>query len=288
MRVLEMLPYLLCTLFLFAAGCAQETDFQRSIPLEGQSNFRDIGGYKTVDGQTVRSGIVFRSGELHGLTEKDVQTLSELGIGTVVNFLSPAEIEARGADVLPAGTKEVLQPIESGDGLVAEVLEARRTGDFSKVPADLNPKLHELLVDEAQEQYAALIRAIIAAEGEPLAYHCSHGIHRTGTATAIILSALGVPWESVRSDYLLSNETRASEVGPRLEQLRLAAAETFGQDPADVNMTNINAFYILEGSYIDGTLNRIEEEYGDIETYLKKGLGLSEEEIGLLRHRLLK
>jgi len=288
MRVLEMLPYLLCTLFLFAAGCAQETDFQRSIPLEGQSNFRDIGGYKTVDGQTVRSGIVFRSGELHGLTEKDVQTLSELGIGTVVNFLSPAEIEARGADVLPAGTKEVLQPIESGDGLVAEVLEARRTGDFSKVPADLNPKLHELLVDEAQEQYAALIRAIIAAEGEPLAYHCSHGIHRTGTATAIILSALGVPWESVRSDYLLSNETRASEVGPRLEQLRLAAAETFGQDPADVDMTNINAFYILEGSYIDGTLNRIEEEYGDIETYLKKGLGLSEEEIGLLRHRLLK
>ena len=288
MRVLEMLPYLLCTLFLFAAGCAQETDFQRSIPLEGQSNFRDIGGYKTVDGQTVRSGIVFRSGELHGLTEKDVQTLSELGIGTVVNFLSPAEIEARGADVLPAGTKEVLQPIESGDGLVAEVLEARRTGDFSKVPADLNPKLHELLVDGAQEQYAALIRAIIAAEGEPLAYHCSHGIHRTGTATAIILSALGVPWESVRSDYLLSNETRASEVGPRLEQLRLAAAETFGQDPADVDMTNINAFYILEGSYIDGTLNRIEEEYGDIETYLKKGLGLSEEEIGLLRHRLLK
>ena len=288
MRVLEMLPYLLCTLFLFAAGCAQETDFQRSIPLEGQSNFRDIGGYKTVDGQTVRSGIVFRSGELHGLTEKDVQTLSELGIGTVVNFLSPAEIEARGADVLPAGTKEVLQPIESGDGLVAEVLEARRTGDFSKVPADLNPKLHELLVDEAQEQYAALIRAIIAAEGEPLAYHCSHGIHRTGTATAIILSALGVPWESVRSDYLLSNETRASEVGPRLEQLRLAAAETFGQDPADVDMTNINAFYILEGSYIDGTLNRIEEEYGDIETYLKKGLGLSEEKIGLLRHRLLK
>jgi len=288
MRVLEMLPYLLCTLFLFAAGCAQETDFQRSIPLEGQSNFRDIGGYKTVDGQTVRSGIVFRSGELHGLTEKDVQTLSELGIGTVVNFLSPAEIEARGADVLPAGTKEVLQPIESGDGLVAEVLEARRTGDFSKVPADLNPKLHELLVDEAQEQYAALIRAIIAAEGEPLAYHCSHGIHRTGTATAIILSALGVPWESVRSDYLLSNETRASEVGPRLEQLRLAAAETFGQDPADVDMTNINAFYILEGSYIDGTLNRIEEEYGDIETYLKKGLGLSEEEIGHLRHRLLK
>jgi protein-tyrosine phosphatase len=287
MKGSELRPVLLCTLFVLAAGCAQETEFQRSIPLEGQSNFRDIGGYKTADGQTVRTGIVFRSGELHGLTEKDVKTLSDLGIGTVVNFLIPTEIEARGADVLPAWTKEVFQPIESGDGLVAEAQQARRTGDFSKVPADLNPKLHELLVDEAQKQYAALIREIIAAEGEPLAYHCSHGIHRTGTATAIILSALGVPWESVRSDYLLSNETRAAEVGPRLEKLRLAAAETFGQDPADVDMTNIKAFYILEGSYIDGSLKRIEDGYGGIDGYLKQGLGLSDEEIKLLRERLL-
>jgi len=279
---------MLWCLFFLLGGCAQDSAFERSIPLEGQSNFRDIGGYATEDGKTVRTGIVYRSGELHALTENDLATLSGLGVATVASFLIPAEIEARGADVLPAGTKEIHLPIESGDGLVAEVQEARRTGDFTRVPADLNPKLHELLVDEAREQYAALIRAIIAAEGTPLAYHCSHGIHRTGTATAILLAACGVPWETVREDYLLSNETRAAEVGPRLEQLRQLAAETFGQDPADVDMTNINAFYVLEGSYIDGTLARIEDGYGGIDGYLREGLGLTDDEIELLRRRMLE
>ena len=59
----------------------------------------------------------------------------------------------------------------------------------------------------------------------------------------------------MREDYLLSNECRAEEIGKRTEQLRLAAAKTFGIAPEAVDMTNINAFYILEGSYIDGTLN---------------------------------
>ncbi|MHC4904459.1 MAG: tyrosine-protein phosphatase, partial [Planctomycetota bacterium] len=168
-----------------------------------------------------------------------------------------------------------------------EVSHARRTGDFSKVPADLNPKFHELLVDEARQQYAALIRQIIRSDGQPLVYHCSHGIHRTGTATAIILSAVGVPWDTVRQDYLLSNETRAQEIEKRTSQLRTAAAKTFDIDESEVDMTNINAFYILESDYIDGSLKQIEQKYGGIENYLKNGLGLSEKEINKLKEILL-
>jgi hypothetical protein len=53
-------------------------------------------------------------------------------------------------------------------------------------------------------------------------------------------------------------------------------------------MTNINAFYILEGDYIDGTLKYIEQEYESIEHYLMKGLGLSNAEISLLKSQLLE
>jgi protein-tyrosine phosphatase len=268
-------------------GCAPTNEFERSIPLDGQTNFRDVGGYETVDGETVKTGILYRSGELHALSDADVQTLDNLGIETVVSFLIPKEIEVRGGDRLPEGTRQVLLPIEAGGGLVGEVGKARNTGDFSKVPADLNPKFHELCAEEAKEQYAALIREIIKADGRPLAYHCSHGIHRTGTGTAIILSAVGVPWETVREDYLLSNEMRAEEIEKRTEQLRQAAAKTFGIAPEEVDMTNINAFYILEGSYVDGTLKIINEQYEGIDNYLTKGLGLSPEEVETLRNRLL-
>jgi protein-tyrosine phosphatase len=271
------------------SGCGiQPERFERSVPLEGQSNFRDVGGYETIDGRTVKTGVLYRSGELHALTDADVQILDDLGIQSVVSFLIPAEIEARGADRLPEGTKEVLLPIEAGGGLVVEVSKARNTGDFSKVPPDLNPTFHEILTEEAQAQYAALIREIIKADGQPLAYHCSHGIHRTGTGTAIILSAVGVPWETVRQDYLLSNDMRAEEISMRTEQLRQAAAKTFGISPDEVDMTNINAFYILEGSYIDGTLKVIDGQYNGIDNYLTEGLGLTPEEIEQLKLALLE
>ena len=273
--------------FLFFSGCSNETAFKRSIPLEGQSNFRDIGGYETVDGRTVKTGIVYRSGRLHALTDQDVETLESLGVKTDVNFLTHQENNAAGADRIPSDAREINLPIDTDDGLAVELIEARKTGDFSKVPPELNPMLHEILVDEARQQYAALIREIIRSDGQPLVYHCSHGIHRTGTATAIILYAVGVPWETVRQDYLLSNETRAEEIEKRTAQLRTAAAKTFDIEESEVDMTNINAFYILESNYIDGTLKQINKKYGSIENYFDKGLKLSQDEIDELKEILL-
>ena len=41
----------------------------RHVPLEGQPNFRDLGGYRTTDGRMLKWGEVYRSGELGQLTE---------------------------------------------------------------------------------------------------------------------------------------------------------------------------------------------------------------------------
>ena len=45
---------------------------QRVIDLEGCLNFRDLGGYPTGDGRTVRWQQVYRSDALHHLTPADV------------------------------------------------------------------------------------------------------------------------------------------------------------------------------------------------------------------------
>lgn len=263
------------------------TSDHRRIALDGQSNFRDVGGYTTEDGKRVRMGRVFRSGELNNLSDEDLRALQKLKIGTVVNFLTEEEIRKRGKDRLPAGVEELSQPIESDDGLVAAVLQARKTADFSGLSADLNPQFHRLLVEQAKAQYASLFREIIRSD-KPLAFHCSHGVHRTGTAAAILLWSLDVPWETVRQDYLLSNRYRRQDVEKRIQQLRQLAAKNQRIAADEVDMTNIRAFYVLKGNYIDATRDQIIEGYNSIDGYLTEGLGLTDDEIRKLRDRLLQ
>jgi protein-tyrosine phosphatase len=291
------LVIVLCLVWIIAfAGCMslKKNDpsidvTKRHIRLDGQSNFRDIGGYKTIDGQTVKWGQVYRSGELPRLTDEDVAILQKLDIRMVHNFLLEEEIAQRGEDRLPEGATLVNNSIKtSADDLVLAVLDARKTGDFSIIPPDLNKEAHRILALDGRDEYAAMIRAVIDPANRPFVFHCSHGVHRTGTATAILLSALGVSWETVREDYLLSNTFRAEENEKRIEQLTNEAANTLGIPPEDVDTTNIVAFYILQGDYIDGTLDVIEEEYGSMDKYLVKGLGLSQEELSVLREQLLE
>ena len=95
------------------------------------------------------------------MSDEDVATLDDLDVRTVVSFLTEREIEARGPDRLPAGTAEVALAMEGNLGDMAAIAsEARRTGDFSEVPPELNSEIHRRLVDEGRDHYAALLREI--------------------------------------------------------------------------------------------------------------------------------
>ena len=181
------------------AGCGDTTLPDRHIALDGQSNFRDIGGYETADGRTVKWGQVYRSGELPKLTGADVAVLEGLELATVVNFLMPEEIIQSGRDRLPESVREVHQPIAGDRAAVLTMMAqtAITSGQFDRIPPELNPEFHRVLMEEGKEEYAALLKEVADPANRPLVFHCSHGIHRSGTAAAILLSALGVPWEPI-------------------------------------------------------------------------------------------
>jgi len=66
------------------------------------------------------------------------------------------------------------------------------------------------------------------------------------------------------------------------------AAERKGVSPEEIDMTNVDAFYVLDGSYIDGTLEQAVAEYGSMEGYIREGLGITDQEIDQLRQELLE
>lgn len=51
-----------------------------NLNVAGTINLRDLGGVQTKDGQKVKKGMLYRSGNLSKLTEAGEATLKELGI----------------------------------------------------------------------------------------------------------------------------------------------------------------------------------------------------------------
>ena len=224
------------------------------------------------------------------LTEDDVERLANLGIRTVVSLLTEDDIDVYGRDRVPPDVREISLLIDSSTAteLANMINGSLQTGDFSKVPIELNPEIHRLLIHDGKQEYASLLRMIADPDNCPLVAHCSHGVHRTGTGAAILLSALGVPWDMVREDYLLSNKFRHDEVQTRLAQLRQMAAEKRGIKPDKVDMTNMEAFLVQSGAYIDASKDEMIDEYGSVDDFITEGLGLSDREIHHLRDQLLE
>jgi protein-tyrosine phosphatase len=181
-------------------------------------------------------------------------------------------------------------PIDSdvATELANEANHALRSGDFSALPSALNPDIHRLLIHDGADSCRKLVEIAADPDRRALVFHCSHGVHRTGTGAAILLTLLGVPWNTVRADYLLSNTYRQAEVRHRLDQMRTLAAH--GQDVADdeIDMTNVEAFMIQDGSYIDATRDEIITKFGSFDRYLEEALDLDASAVGDLRASLLE
>ena len=259
------------------------------IELEGAPNFRDLGGRPTLEGGTVRNGEVYRSGRLPDLTDADLAALSDLGIRTVVSLLTTDDVAEYGDDRVPEGVEVVSLPVDSetASELADRARAALSTGDFSEMPPEMNARIHRLLVDEGAGPYGELMRLIADPEARPIVFHCSHGVHRTGTAAAILLSLLGVGWDDVRDDYLASNVARAAQVQQRLRAIRAGIASRTGVDPEDVDMTNIEAFMVQDGSYIDASRDRVIAEYGSFEAYASEAMGVDDDTLDSLRSQLV-
>jgi protein-tyrosine phosphatase len=263
-------------------GKPETSGHERHIKLEGQPNFRDLGGYKTTDGRTVKWGLIYRAGQLSKLTDSDLSRLKDLNIRTVVDLRGQAEVE-RGKDLLPEGARGVNFPIDVGS-LPKEPAPAGSTapqGDFM-LEATKSIMLYRTDV------YAGLIRELAVPQNRPLVFHCTAGKDRAGVGAAIVLTLLGVPWETVREDYLLSNYYRKAENERDLKNIRDSIAKRDGIPPEKVDVSSYESMYYVKPEYIDAAHQAVIKKYGSMENYLKQGLGISDETINRLRSELLE
>jgi protein-tyrosine phosphatase len=261
-------------------------EHERLVKLDGQANFRDLGGYATADGRTVKWGLIYRAGQLNALSDADLSKLKELNIRTVVDLRGTSEVETRGKDRLPEGVRSVSLPIDVMSLPRDEADES--AADASSGPPDFMLQATRSIMVHRTDVYAGLIRELAEPENRPLVFHCTAGKDRAGVGAAVVLTLLGVPWETVREDYLLSNFYRREENERELGKIRKDMAQKQGIPPEQVDMSGFEGMYLVKPEYLDAARDAVIRKYGSMDSYLRDGLGISDETIHKLRSELLE
>ena len=249
---------------------------ERVIPLEHGSNFRDIGGYATRDGHHVRWGMIYRSAATPDLTAADIAKINALGLNDLIDLRSdeervfaPTKLDGIPTTSVGYSMNALMTP---GGGFNLQAI-------YRQFPSFLAPQLKVVFHD-------------LANGHSRIAYNCSAGQDRTGFVTAMVLSALGVPRETIYQDYLLSTGYRHPEyelppIGPEMAASNSVAAY-FAKAQKDPRFTTPNPLYGADKvPYLKTAFDEIDRKWGSVDAYLRDEIGLDGQDIRALRKAYL-
>ena len=250
---------------------------ERKLGMQGTPNFRDFGGYPTVDGRRVKWGYLFRSGQLSNLSDQDVDLLASLNIDLVCDFRRLEEQEGDPSRLPPDNPPRIASlPIIPGSN--SRFFE--QGGNELAGPQAMFDFMLEINRDFAQAQtetYARMFSEILELEDARFLVHCAAGKDRTGFAAAIFLLALGVSRELVMRDYMLTRHF----FHPHREIDRLKQKYQMHQ----MDTASILPMLEVHEDYLAQALCVIDQNFPSLEAYLAEALNVGAAEVAQLQAR---
>ena len=255
-----------------------QTEEHRLLPMDGSHNTRELGGYKTTDGKTIKWGKLFRSDKLSDISKTDQAYLQNLGIKKIVDFRSEQE-KAEDPNIIPTGISYVEMPI-SVDGAMRSKIEAVLKGETDREVQSFLIDANKEFVTNYADVYENFLRGLIDDDA-PTLFHCTAGKDRAGFAAAITLIALGVSKEDVINDYMKTNAFTQERIEEILGQIELMSLYQ-----SDVEI--LRPLLGVEQIYIETAFKTAEDKYGSLENFIRDGLNISDEDIQKLRNKFLE
>ena len=245
-------------------------------------NFRELGGYETMSGKKIKMHKLLRTGNLADLSPFDKQFLTDYCVKYDVDFRSKQEVDNQ-PDRVPDGVEYIYDPVFSED-----------LTNSSKSLNDLNKQAHDdadfgfnhmhyayedmIESESAQNAYRKFFDVLLknTVDGESVIFHCTAGKDRTGFGALLALSALGVPFSTIKKDYLLTNITTKDFIDSMIEHAR--------QNGRNENvLQSIRDIQSVRAEYLDHAVKVLNDEYGSINDYLRDVMKLSSADIMELR-----
>ena len=265
---------------------------EHSIGLYDVQNTRDLGGYKTTDGRTVKTGLLIRSGRLSNASKEDIHILKELyHLNAVVDFriirerIDSPDVKIDGVTYYTLPLVDDKSPMVGGvhkrsannQNPLSYFIEVIKSGHGK---SDMYVKLFKS--ERFQKGMTSFFQILLNNDGEhSILWHCAAGKDRAGSAAALTLLALGVDKDTVLTDFDLSNIAYNEWIQKRLTQV-----SRITRDPEILtvvrSLSGVNADYMRNA--IDATIL----DYGSIENYLEVCMNVTKEDIAKLQDMYLE
>lgn len=235
-------------------------------------NFRDLGGLPTADGSTVQTGRIFRADGLYRLVAEDRDVLDPLGLRTVIDLRTDAEVERWGHAPTAATDAEIHHYS------VIKTTWDRDAVDHAVDAATFLSGQYLMMLDEGRHELSAVLRLIGNSERHGVVFHCAAGKDRTGVVAGLLLALAGVADADIAADYSATapNVLRMQEwyrnEHPEMREVMAQQPPAFMKCPPEAMLT-----------FLDGVRDR----WGSVESLVGDHLGLDAHEIGGLRSALL-
>ena len=263
------------------------------LQLQNLPNTRDLGAIATKDGRHILPRKLLRSGNLYhaSLTDQRI-LLEECRLKTVIDLRDQTERQEK-PDVILKGVEYYHIPMldeeginDSGESILGILYANKLLKSILDYDGEIEPLIEKQYENFVKDQYsvkqcARFMDVLLHHENGAILWHCSLGKNRVGVITALLLCVLGVHQDAIREDFMRSNACLAGELDYMLRFLEANKLDSIA------NANKITALYKVKESYLDRLFKTIENEYGDVERFLRRGLLLNPKTVTDIRSKYL-
>lgn len=260
------------------------------------TNTRDLGGMQTADGSKIREGKLIRSGKLSKLPKTTVRHFQKLGVSLVIDLRIESE-RVSAPDTILEGCQYVHLPllwfptygVVGSEHLftatdksfsIARKEGARIKREFGNTDNYMIEIYRSMVFgSSANEMLSKFLRLVIDNDGCVL-WHCASGKDRAGVCAMIIEGLLGVDEQTILSDYMISAKYWKRRYF--FNKLGLCIA------PIKHRIKRV-LFGLMrtKEQYLKTIMDEIKERFGSIVQYCKSVLGISDNDISILKQKYL-
>ena len=284
--------------FLIKDSNSEYITAERTLPVDGMNNFRDMGGYETYNNRSVKWGSLYRSDHIYNATESGIEYLKKLNIHTIIDYRSDDEIEKYPNKIINENIATfVLDPAAHTAELSAQFTSSKNNEDKNLVDKIIEQKNKGLLVNrydivteqyknfvnkkESKEAFSKMIKIASNPDSPAIIQHCRGGKDRTGFGAILLLGLLGVKKESLILDYMLTHTNRIDRNNEKMEGYKKLT-----NDPEVLNY--LYSLIETKSIFIETSINTVEQQYGSLRDYALNELNITNEMISSLEDLYLE